>query len=102
MRQIHAIKAGLSVGAVIGLWHLIWVTLVAVGWAKPVMDFVLRLHFIQLQYALVPFAAGTAVALVALTFSVGFLFGIVFAFIWNWLARSPSESVAAHMKMART
>lgn len=49
------------------------------------MDFVLRLHFIQLQYALAPFAPGTAAALVALTFCVGAFFGILFALVWNWL-----------------
>ena len=91
MRYIHPFKAGISVGAVIGLWHLIWVSLVAIGWAKPFMDFVLRLHFIQLPYELAPFAVGTAAALVALTFGIGFLFGFVFAVIWNWLAKAPAS-----------
>ena len=52
MRHIQPFKAGVSVGAVIGLWHLEWVSLVADGWAKPFMDFVLRLHFIELQFDL--------------------------------------------------
>lgn len=98
MRHINPAKAGLSVGCVIGLWHLMWVTLVAIGWAKPVMDFVLRLHFIQLQYELVPFAVGTAGMLVALTFCVGAFFGIVFAVAWNWLAagEAPGCEASAH------
>jgi hypothetical protein len=100
MRYIHPLKAGIAVGAVIGLWHLVWVTLVAIGWARPVMDFVLRLHFIQLQYQLAPFAAGTAATLVAITFAVGLLFGLVFALVWNWLTAAPQplgerEPVAA-------
>lgn len=85
MRHINPAKAGLSVGIVLGLWHLTWVTLVALGWAKPLMDFILKLHFIQLQFNLAPFVAGTAALLVAITFGVGFLFGAVFAFVWNWL-----------------
>ena len=85
MRHISPIKTGLAVGAITGLWHLIWVTLVGVGWAKPVMDFILRLHFIELQYALAPYAATTAGELVLLTFAVGAAFGFVFAVIWNWL-----------------
>lgn len=89
MRHIHPLKAGIAVGAVIGLWHLLWVTLVALGWAKPVLDFVLRLHFIQFQYQLAPFTVGTAAALVALTFGIGLLFGLVFALVWNWLAAAP-------------
>jgi hypothetical protein len=85
MRHINPMKAGLSVGFVIGLWHLIWVTLVAAGWAKPLMDFILKLHFIHLTYELAPFAVGTAVMLVAITFAIGFIFGSVFALVWNWL-----------------
>jgi hypothetical protein len=93
MRHIQPFKAGVSVGAVIGLWHLVRVSLVAAGWAKPFMDFVLRLHFIELQFDLAPFALGTALTLVALTFVVGFLFGAVFALVWNWLMRAPSAPV---------
>jgi hypothetical protein len=91
MRYIHPFRAGISVGAVIGLWHLVWVSLVAAGWAKPIMDFVLRLHFIELQYKLAPFAAGTAAQLVAMTFAIGLVFGFVFAAIWNWLAGAERE-----------
>jgi hypothetical protein len=90
MRHINPFKIGIAVGAVLGLWHLVWVSLVALGWAKCVMDFVLRLHFIELQYQIAPFAAGTAAALVALTFGIGFLIGLAFAIIWNWLAKTPA------------
>jgi hypothetical protein len=86
MRHINPLKAGWAVGAVLGLWHLIWVTLVGVGWAKPVMDFVLRLHFIKLQYALAPFDFATAATLVILAFAIGTLVGVVFALVWNWLS----------------
>ena len=96
MRHIHPFKTGVSVGAVIGLWHLMWVSLVALGWAKPVMDFILRLHFLEFQYSLAPFSIGTAVALVTLTFGLGLLFGIVFALVWNWLASTPDASITAH------
>jgi hypothetical protein len=90
MRHIQPFKAGIAVGAVIGLFHLMWVSFVAAGWARPILDFVLRLHFIELQYTLAPFALGTAAALVALTFAIGFAFGLVFAVIWNWLAGAPA------------
>jgi len=97
MRQINATKSGLSVGAVVGLWHLGWLSLVAGGWAKPVLDFVLRLHFLKIDYELAPFALGPAAALVAITFTVGFAFGLVFALVWNWLTnRTKSEAIGQH------
>ena len=91
MRHISPAKVGLSVGMVFGLWHLMWVGLVAIGWAKPFMDFVLRLHFIKLDFDLAPFAVGTAMVLVALTFCAGAFFGIVFAVVWNWLTSARPE-----------
>lgn len=86
MRHIHPTKAAIAVGSVIGMWHLVWALFVAIGWAKPLMDFVLRLHFIRLDYDIAPFALGTAAALVVVTFAVGCAFGLVFALVWNWLA----------------
>ena len=94
MRHLNPTKAGLAMGAVSGLLHLIWVGLVAGGWAKPFMDFVLRLHFIDIHYALAPFDIATAAMLVAVTFAIGFLIGGVFSLIWNWLAASPPRSAA--------
>ena len=85
MRRISPIKTGVAVGSVLGLWHLMWVSLVGVGLAKPVLDFVLQLHFIKLDYALAPYSAVTAGELVLLTFVVGAFVGFVFALIWNWL-----------------
>ena len=86
MRHINPLKAGTAVGTVIGLWHVAWATFVLAGWAKPIMDFVLRLHFLRFDYEMAPFSFGTAGALVAVTFAVGWLFGFVFAVVWNWLA----------------
>lgn len=95
MRQLSPAKSAISVGAVFGVWHLMWVTLVATGVAKPVMDLILRLHFIQFDYTLAPFAASTAATLVGLTFVIGAALGLVFALVWNWLSRQPSADIAA-------
>jgi hypothetical protein len=91
MRKLNPAKTAISVGTVLGVWHLMWVTLVAIGAAKVVMDFVLELHFIQLDYTLAPFAISTAAMLVGLTFAIGALFGLLFALVWNWLS-VPSEA----------
>lgn len=92
MRNISPGRTGTAVGVVFGFWHLMWVSLVAIGWAKPIMDFILKLHFIQLEYDLAPFALGTAVELVALTFCVGAFLGVVFALVWNRLTGTKSSA----------
>ena len=73
-----------------GLYHMCWATLVALGLAKPFMDFVLRLHFIEMNYEMAAFSVSTAASLIALTFAIGAAFGLIFALIWNWLAGRQS------------
>ena len=82
--MISPIKAGLVLGAVIGLWHLTWSLLVASGWAPPFIDFVFWIHFIKPVYVVEPFNLGTATILVAVTAAMGFVIGCVFAVLWNW------------------
>jgi hypothetical protein len=92
MRNISPAKSALSVGSIIGLYHFAWVCLVATGYAKLFMDFVLRLHFIRFDYEMVPFSLANAAGLVALTFAIGAIFGLIFTLIWNSLAaRSRAE-----------
>jgi len=98
MRRISPTKTAVAVGTVVGLWHVIWVTLVGVGWAKPVLDFILRLHFIQLQFELAPYSATTAATLVILTFAIGAFFGLVFALVWNWLTFDTAPEWARDTK----
>lgn len=86
MKRINVAKTSLAVGFVLGLYHLSWVALVASGFAKPVMDFILRLHFIQFDYQMAPFDAATGASLVAVTFGLGAVIGLIFALFWNWLA----------------
>ena len=100
MRHINPGKAALAVGTVVGSYHLLWTVLVATGVARSVMDFILRLHFIQLQYEMLPFSLALAAGLVALTFTIGALFGLLFACVWNWLGGAAEEPVNARMTQA--
>lgn len=82
-------KVGLVFGSSLGLWHLSWAALVAMGLAQPLMNLVFRLHFIDPPYRIMPFRLDLALGLVALTFASGFLSGWVLAAIWNALHRAP-------------
>lgn len=94
---LHPIRTGFALGSVVGLWHLAWAGLVAVGWAKPLLDFVLWMHFLQFSVSVQPFDAGRAAVLVAVTFGAGFGLGALFAAVWNRLqgsAAAPARKVA--------
>lgn len=80
---IDPIKSGLVLGAVIGLWHLLWSLLVALGWAQPIIDFVFWMHFIKPVYLVQAFNLTTAIVLIVVTAVIGFIVAFVFAVLWN-------------------
>lgn len=81
--MLNTNKVALTLGLLIGLWHLIWVVLVALGWAQPLLDFIFSLHMIANPYQVTGFDGGKAAMLVVITFVVGYVIGWVFATIWN-------------------
>jgi hypothetical protein len=82
---INPVKAGWVLGTALGLWHLTWSALVALGWAQAVIDFVFWMHFLKPIYVLQPFDPAIAFVLVLATSTLGFFIGAVFALLWNWL-----------------
>lgn len=78
-------RTAVAIGAAVGIFHMAWAALVAVGWAQVVIELILRLHFIDLQVRVAPFQLGTAITLVAVTSALGAVGGAVFAGLWNWL-----------------
>lgn len=81
-------RTGLVFGALLGLFHAAWATLVAVGAAQPLIDFILHIHFIDLAVRIVPFDAATAAELVVVTSGVGWIVGVVLATLWNRLHKA--------------
>jgi len=87
MHAISPIKTGVTLGIVLGIWHLGWAAIVAAGWAQTVVDFLFRLHFVAPVLTIQPFDAKTAALLVAVTTAAGFVLGAIGAFAWNQLHR---------------
>jgi hypothetical protein len=85
--MINSIKAGITFGALLGVSHLSWAMLVALGWAQPLMDFVFWMHFIRPVYVIQPFSPSAAVVLIIVTTVTGFVIAFVFGVIWNRLHR---------------
>ncbi|OHA16491.1 MAG: hypothetical protein A3C79_02640 [Candidatus Taylorbacteria bacterium RIFCSPHIGHO2_02_FULL_45_28] len=83
MQHLNVRRTALSLGLFVGFLHLVWSIIVALGWAKPISDFILGLHHIQLSYTIAPFSLGTAIALILVTFISGYVFGLIFAVGWN-------------------
>ena len=83
MRPISPNKAGLVLGSLAGVWHLLWSALVLVGWAQSVIDFIFWIHFIKPVYVIDPFNADIALILVITTAAIGYGIGLVAGVLWN-------------------
>ena len=85
MARISPGKCALAFAIVFAVFHLAWTILVAAGWAQPVIDFVLWMHFIKPIYMIEPFEIIRAVALLIVTAATGLILGALFAGVWNAL-----------------
>jgi len=88
MNQLNKNKAGLVTGGFLGLWHVIWSMFAALGWLQALTHFVLRLHFVDISYKIMPFSIRKAVVLVAVASLAGYVLGYVVASIWNRVHKS--------------
>ena len=85
MEKMNPMKVGVLFGVVFGVVHLLWAILIATQYAKPLMDWILKLHFISMPYSVMPINFMTAIMLVVVTTIIGYIFGVLFAWIYNML-----------------
>lgn len=83
MNLLNKNRSGLVFGALLGLFHAGWATLVAMGWAQGFINWIFGLHFIVPPYTIDAFNLGQALMLVVVTAVIGYVFGWVMAALWN-------------------
>jgi hypothetical protein len=83
MKHLCKNSLGLVVGTIFGVIHLLWAVAVAAKIAKPMMDWVLSMHFVNFPYVIAEFELAKAAMLVVMTFVVGYVVGWLFAAVWN-------------------
>lgn len=72
------IKTVIGFGFGLSILHLVWVLIVASGWAQPIMDYIFKIHMLNSPFIAQPFNFSYAIQLLAITFGVGCFYGIVF------------------------
>ena len=89
MAKLNKNQVGLIVGVFFAVIHAVWALVVAVipSALQAFLNWVFGLHFLVPIYVLTSFDILNAVLLVVVTFVCGYIFGWVFAAIWDWLAK---------------
>lgn len=85
--QLKPQHVGVVLGTLLGGMHAAWSLLVALGLAKPLLDFILGVHFLKIPHEIAPFDFGTAALLVIITSLIGYVVGYLGAALWNKVAK---------------
>ncbi len=85
MNTLNKKTVAFTVGLFLGGWHLVWSILVALGAGQLLYDFILWAHMIHLPVIVGPFDLAASITLIIVTSCVGYVFGWMFAHLWNRL-----------------
>ena len=75
-------RAGLTLGALLGILHAFWAAVVGLGYGQSLANFITSLHFMSHPMMVLPFSLGNAVLLVLVTSAVGYVIGRLAAELW--------------------
>ena len=81
--MLNGKKVGLVLGSFVAFLHIVWVFLIVLNWAEPLLHFIYRMHFIQIPVTFLPLDLGRAAVLILIAFVVGNIMGNLFSFFWN-------------------
>lgn len=87
-QHLSPVKTGLALGKLMAGVHLVWVIVVALGWAQTLINFVLWAHMVETNIVIREFDFSAAVAIVVTTGVLGFVLGYAYSKIYNWLHRN--------------
>ena len=76
-------KTGLALGLFFAIVHAAWQALVWVGSAQAFINWMAKLNSLRANETVTAFNATTAITRVIAMFVIGYVFGWVFALVWN-------------------
>ncbi len=88
MSKVSAHKVGLVSGGMFAILHIVWAAMVLLGMAKPFLDWILGLHFLNFQYSVGSFVLLKALSLFVVTAVIGYIVGYILGWLWNLAHRT--------------
>lgn len=89
--MLNKFKVGLALGGFVSFLHVIWSILVATNYAKPLTDFIFKVHMMQSPLIINEFDWRLSVSLIIITAIVGFVVGFIFACFYNWANKGAKK-----------
>ncbi len=83
MKKLSAHKIGLVFGLSLAGYHLFWLSLVYIGVAQSLLDYIFTIHSITPIFTILPFNPTNSLALLAIAFVAGYILGYLGSMIWN-------------------
>ena len=84
----HPKKVALVFAAMLGGVHFLWSVLIALGWAQPLLNFVMWAHMMKINVVVQPFDSTAALTLIVITSAIGYVVGYIGAIVWNKVRRA--------------
>ena len=84
--KLNKNSAGLSLGIILVLVHLLWFIIILLGLAQPLLSWIVESHFVKINIEIAQFNFITATLTLIRAFIGGYIIGWLFAFIYNKLA----------------
>ncbi len=81
--NINKNKVGLVFATLFGGGHAVWSLFVLIGWSQPIVDFIFWAHMVQTPPIVGQFDVAASGTLIMLTAVLGYVFGNIFAIVWN-------------------
>ncbi len=81
--MLNKSKTAMAVGVFVALMHAAWAVVVGLGLGQKLVNWAMTLHFMYYPVKVLEFNGSNAVMLVIATFVGGYVFGWVFAAVWN-------------------
>ena len=87
MVKLEKNKTALTLGAFFAVIHAVWALWIAVNKEslQNLLNWIFNVHFLEPYWIITSFNFLGAIFLVIATFIIGYIFGWVFAVLWNWL-----------------
>lgn len=78
---------GLTVGLFVAFMHLIWAIIIIAGLGQSYLNWIFPLHSISNVFSVIPFSLTNAIILIIISFVGGYIFGWLFAALYNKIAK---------------